>query len=514
MMRSELLLEIGTFLARAWSDKEVRLQTKPNAEPTVKHDQNLMILPNINDFAGDEFMQYRQWRVLCWTLSMFLKYSTKYLQNDIAYGHILNTLEQKRVERLGVMEWPGMVNELIFNEAVSWQYRPVVNSLFGYHKRIIAFSQLFLTGYIKGDLDHFEASKVEKAVNYADEVINEAIRMGYSTEWVEGHVPKILKMLGIDPLLIIPLPFARTKIGIRLSDEDLLSLISKLLKRYESEGSVSEILKGDAVRPEFEQLVIMSKIVAKKEQVSLSKFPIDLPEDKGIEMLYEDRELVNKLLRALKNWKNGWVERYDTFGEEFDFEGYLSSREKPFIRDIDLRVKSKIAILLDHSSSIAGVELEYKKAFAALCKTLDQLNMRFIALAFNTTRQGVKCWIIKAPEERWSKVNERRLWNVKASGGTPLGEVYENIIPMISSFKPDLFLTLSDGEPNDPEFASNAIYNIKRMGIKMISFGIGSDASRAISIAMNLKRLGYDKSISISNIHELPKKVLELLVNR
>ncbi|GIU71111.1 MAG: hypothetical protein KatS3mg003_0590 [Candidatus Nitrosocaldaceae archaeon] len=514
MMRKELLLEVGTFLARAWSEREVELQMKHNAEPTVKHDQNVMILPYIEDFAGDEFMQYRQWRVLCWILSMHLKYSTKYLQNDIAFGNILNTLEQKRVERLGILEWPGMINELIFNEAVSWQYRPVVNSLFGYHRRIVAFNQLFLTGYVKGDLDHFEETKVRKAVDYANEIIEEAINMGYGTEWVEEHVPKILKMLGIDPLLAIPLPFARTKIGIRLSDEELLAFISRLLKQYETEGTPSEILKGDAVRPEFEQLVIMSKITDKKEQVSISKFPVDIPEDKNMEILQRDRELINKLLRTLKNWKSGWVERFEAFGDEFDFEAYMTSRDKPFIKDLDLSVKSKIAILLDHSSSIASGELEYKRAFAALCKALDQLNVKFMALAFNTTKQGVKCWVIKAPEERWSRVSERRLWNVKASGGTPLGEVYENIIPIISAFKPDILLTLSDGEPNDPEFARNAIYDLKRLGVKMVSFGIGNDTARAIAIATNLKRLGYDKSISISNINELPKKVLALLANK
>jgi len=394
MLNKELLLEVGRFLSRAWSEKEVEIQTKKNAEPTIKYDKNIIILPNINDFAGDIFLQYRQWRVLCWIMSMHLKYSTKYLQNDIAYGHILNTLEEKRVQRLGILEWSGMINELIFYEAISWQYRPIVNSLFGFHRRIIAFSQLFLTGYIKGDLDQFEMNKVEKAVNYANSIIDEAINMGYNTEWVEEHVPKILKMLGIDPLLIIPLPFAKTKMGIRLSDEELLALIYKLLKKYEIEGDANEILKGNAIKGEFEQLVIMSKITSKREQISITKFPLSIPEDREIEILQKDRELINKLFRELKKWKSGWIEKYDIIGEEFDVESYISAKDKPFIRDIDLTIKSKIALLLDHSSSISPNELEYKRAFAALCKALDQLNVKFISLSFNT-KQGVKCWIIK-----------------------------------------------------------------------------------------------------------------------
>ncbi len=513
MLNRELLIEVGVFLGRAWSGKDVEIQTKRNIEPSVKHDKNIIILPNMDDFAGDIFLQYRQWRVLCWILSMHLKYSTKYLQNDIAYGNILNTLEEKRVERLGVLEWGGMANELIFHEAISWQYRPVVNSLFGFHRKIVAFSQLLLTGYIKGDLDQFEMSKVEKAVNYADSIIDEAISMGYGTEWIEGHVPQILKMLGIDPLLIIPLPFARSKMGIRLNDEELLAFISRLLKRYESEGTATEILKGDLIKGEFEQLVVMSKMTSKKEQISISKFPLSIPDDREIEVLQKDRELINKLVRELKKWKSGLVEKHDIVGEEFDIESYIISKDKPFLKDIDLTIKSKIVILLDHSSSISSNELEYKRAFAALCKALDQLNVKFLSLSFST-KQGVKCWIIKAPEERWGRISERRLWNIKASGGTPLGEVYESIIPIINSFKPDILITLSDGEPNDPKLASDGIYKLKRLGIKMISFGISNDVSRAIIIANNLKRLGYDKSISISNINELPKKVLTLLLNK
>ena len=513
-VRKELLVEVGTFLARAWSEKDINLQLKDGAEPTVKHDKNIMIMPSIDSFAGDLFTQYRQWRALCWIMSMHMKYSSKYLQNDIAFGHVLNTLEQKRVQTLGLKEWRGMVNELIFHEAMSWQYRPVVNSLFGAHRRVIAFSQYFLTGFIKGDLDSFEMNKIERATEIANKVVDEAIKNNYGTEWVEQHVPEILKKLGVDSLLAIPLPFARSKMAIRMSDEELLAFIAKLLKKYDVEGEPSEIMKGSMVRPEFEQLVILSKITDKKEKISIAKFPLELPDQKGVEILDQDRELINKLMNVLKNWKKGWVEKYEITGDEFDIEGYLTIRDKPFIKDLDLRVKSKLAILLDHSSSIASGETEYKRAFAALCKVLDKLGVRFMALAFNTTKDGVKCWVIKAPEERWSKVCDRRLWSVKASGGTPLGEVYENIIPLISSFKPDILLTLSDGEPNDPEFAKNAIYDLKRMGVKMVSFGIGNDVGRAIAIASNLKRLGYDKSISISNLNELPKKVLTLLASR
>ena len=36
---------------------------------------------------------------------------------------------------------------------------------------------------------------------------------------------------------------------------------------------------------------------------------------------------------------------------------------------------------------------------------------------------------------------------VKPIGGTPLAEIYKILQPSISAFKPDIFVTLTDGEP-------------------------------------------------------------------
>ena len=45
-----------------------------------------------------------------------------------------------------------MENEVIFNEGISWLSRPLLNSLYGKHKVIEAFSQYLITGYVKGEL--------------------------------------------------------------------------------------------------------------------------------------------------------------------------------------------------------------------------------------------------------------------------------------------------------------------------------------------------------------------------
>src|ERR687886_800935 len=151
--RNDVLLDIATFLARRWSSnsKVVIVLTKDKI-PIAKPDKNQIMLPLLNYYPGNEFQKYRQWRVSLWYESMRMLYSTKVLSYEHAFGFILNNIETKRVEILGLDQWKGMRNELIFNEGISWLSRPLLNSLYGRYKVIEGFSQYFMNGYIKGEL--------------------------------------------------------------------------------------------------------------------------------------------------------------------------------------------------------------------------------------------------------------------------------------------------------------------------------------------------------------------------
>ena len=123
-------------------------------------------------------------------------------------------------------------------------------------------------------------------------------------------------------------------------------------------------------------------------------------------------------------------------GEEFDPESYTESLPKTFLTDYKLSIKTKVVILLDHSSSIEDVELEYKRATIALCEALHYLGIKFAVFAFSTDERRVKCWVIKPANLKWTVVSARRLAQIKASGGTPLAEIYGLLQPIIKSFKP------------------------------------------------------------------------------
>ena len=79
---------------------------------------------------------------------------------------MLNALEKKRIESIGLDEWKGMMDEIIFDEGISWLNRPLLNSLYGVQKLLEGFGQMFLTGYIKGELSRPNTIKCPKRSNW------------------------------------------------------------------------------------------------------------------------------------------------------------------------------------------------------------------------------------------------------------------------------------------------------------------------------------------------------------
>lgn len=517
-MRNDVLLDIATFLARRWSgNNKVVVLLEPEKTPSAKPDKNQIVVSHVNYYPGTDFQKYRQWRTALWYESMRLRYSTKVQSYEHAYGFILNTVETKRVEILGLSKWEGMTNEILFNEGMSWMSRPLLNSIYGKAKMAEAFSQYFLTCYLKGELFGGEFDRVKNASDYANEVVEEAIDAGYTTDWVEQHIPKLIKILELDPLVSIPILSPKTRIGASLAQNDLLKQVEKIVrikhKREDDiEQKIKEIYEGQDILHEFETLVKESQKTENKGYESLESFGLSVPDKMDIDEtpLY-DIDLIQKVKAAFREWKTGWVERHEEAGDEFDVEIYAESLPKTFLSDFKLSLKTKVAILLDHSSSIADVELEYKRATIALCEALHYLGIKFAVYAFSTDKQQVKCWIVKPPSLKWSVVSARRLAQIRASGGTPLAEVYGLLQPVLKSFKPDVFITLTDGEPSDFDVVQNMVLSFKKAGIKMVAIGVGRNVNDAVGIGHNLKYLYYERAISVSRLQDMPKKVIKLL---
>jgi Mg-chelatase subunit ChlD len=219
------------------------------------------------------------------------------------------------------------------------------------------------------------------------------------------------------------------------------------------------------------------------------------------------------LKTKFKEWKTGWKEYHFRVGDEFDSDAYLEGSDRPFISDLKKSIKTHIVILLDHSSSIADQQVDYKKATLALCEVLAFLKIKFSVYAFNTTEKQVVCWLIKPEDLKWNISCAKRLAQIPANGGTPLAEVYDKMYPILHSRKPDIFLTLTDGEPSDPFAARSMVKSLKSIGIKMVAIGVGRDTPNATIIATNLKYLGFERALGVSRLNDIPKKVLNVLGN-
>lgn len=513
-LRNDTLIDIATFLVRRWSEKEnITVEISNKNETRTRLNENRVIITPVDKYNGNNFQKYRQFRTALWHEAMRIKFCKKILSSDHAFGFILNTIETRRIELLGRRIWQGMDEELIFNYAYMWSYRPLLSSVYGKARIVEAFYQYFLMGDIKGELQPSHFEKIVRAVDYAKEILKMAIEKNYNTEWLETKIPEIIRMLDIDALITIPLSVPRRGPGLMVTEQDLVKALTKISKHREGDfGKIDpkSALQGKEIFDEYNVLLEENR---KNENIGLGTdtIGIRIPTETNVdETKIYDLDLISNLKVKFREWKTGWKEQHVIAGDEFDEETYIEGHN-PFFTDVKKTIKTRIVILLDHSSSISSNQIEYKKATLALCEVLSYLKVKFEVYAFNTEQKQVVCWLVKPENMKWNYVAAKRLAQIVANGGTPLADVYDKMHPILRSKKPDIFLTLSDGEPSDPNAVRSMVKSLKQLGIKMVAIGVGPDTTRATTIANNLKHLGYERTLAVSRIKDIPKRVLSVL---
>ncbi len=513
-LQNESIVEIATFLVRRWSEEEgMIVEISDKMETRTRLNEKKIILTPLEKRIGKEFQKYRQFRTSLWYESMRMKFCKKILSNDHAFGFILNTMETQKVEQLGRKIWKGMDDEIIFNYAYMLVARPQLNTVYGRARIVEAFYQYFMFGAIKGEIQSSHFEKIKKATVFAKKIVKKAIDEKYDSDLLEKNVNEIVKILDIDSLLTIPISIPYMKAGMALSEEELLKILKIISKNKEGDfGSADSafVLRGDNVYDEYKVLLDENKKMENKG-LSPDAIGIQIPPTKNVnETTIYDMNLINRLKIKFKEWKYGWKEQHHRFGDEFDEESYIEGHE-PFFIDVKKSIKTKIVILLDHSSSIASDALEYKKATLALCEVLAFLKVKFAVYAFSTQNRSVVCWSIKQENVKWNNITAKRLAQIVANGSTPLAEVYDKMFPMLQSRRPDIFLTLTDGEPSDPDAVRNMTKSLKGLGINMVALGLGPNTVRATTIANNLRHLGYEKTMAVSRLNDIPSKVISIL---
>jgi len=513
-LQNESLVEIATFLVRRWSEKDnIIIEISDKVETKTRLKENKVILTPLEKRIGSDFQKYRQFRTSLWYEAMRIKYCKKILSNDHAFGFILNTMETKRIEELGRRIWKGMDDEIIFNYSYNLVSRPQLHTVYGKARLVEAFYQYFMFGAIKGEIQSSHFEKIKKANTFARKIIDKAIKENYETDWLEKNVTKIIKILEIDSLLTIPISLPFMKAGMPLTEEEMLKVLKIISKNKQSDfGSIdpNAVLSGNDVFDEYKVLLDENKKTENKGLIP-EGVGIQIPSTRNVnETIIYDMSLINGLKTKFKEWKSGWKEQHLKSGEEFDEENYIEGHE-PFFTDVKKSIKTKIVILLDHSSSIASDSIEYKKATLALCEVLSFLRVKFAVYAFSTQNRLMVCWSIKPENVKWNNVTAKRLAQIVANGSTPLAEVYDKMFPILQAKRPNIFLTLTDGEPSDSDAVRKMTKSIKGLGINMVAMGLGPNTIRATMIANNLSHLGYEKTMAVSRLKDIPNKVIKIL---
>ena len=513
-LQNESLVEIATFLVRRWSEREnITVEFSDKMETKTRLKENRVILTPIEKRIGDDFQRYRQFRTSLWYEAMRIKFCKKILSNDHAFGFILNTMETLRVEQLGRKLWKGMDEEIIFNYAYMLVARPQLHTIYGKARIVEGFYQYFMFGALKGEIQSSHFERIKKATEFAKKIVDESIEKKYDTDGLEKKVNEIIKILDIDSLLTIPISLPFMKAGMTVSEEELLKFLTVVSKNKESDfGKIDPkaTLSADNIYDEYKVLLDENKKNNNKGLTSQS-IGVKIPTTTNVdETVIYDMNLINNLKIKFRELKSGWKEQHLSSGDEFDEENHIEGNE-PFFTDVKKSIKTRIVILLDHSSSIASDALEYKKATLALCEVLAYLKVKFAVYAFNTDNRSVVCWLIKPDNMKWNNISAKRLAQIVANGSTPLAQVYDKMFPTLQSKRPDIFLTLTDGEPSDPDAVRIMTKSLKGIGIKMVALGLGSNTVRATIIANNLRHLGYEKTLAVSRLNDIPGKVIRIL---
>ena len=482
-------------------------------------------LPRPSRLAGGGFQRYRQFRATVWHESMRLASCRRILSDDHAFGFVLNAIESRRVELLGRRLWRGMDPEIVFNYAFRWRYRPQLREVYGGARLVEGFYQHFTFGGVKGEAASNHLERIAAASGAAAGILDGAVRGGRGTEWIEKRVPGIVRALGVDSLLTVPIALPWARPALPVDEDDLRRALSRVSRARRGEfGGVDpdEAEGGEGVRAEYERLLAGGGAAGGGGGggggggAAGGTGGIFVPERTDVdETAIYDADLIGGLMRRFRRWRSGWSEEHRAAGDEFDAEAYAEGSRKPFFADSRRPAGEGVALLLDHSSSVAAVQLEYKKATLALCEALSRLGVGFSVYAFSAAGRSVACWAVKSDSEVWGSTCAKRLAQIPANGPTPLAEVYGRIRRLVASAgkgrRPGTLLTLTDGEPSDPDAVRSAVSSFRALGIGMVALGLGPDAARAAAIASNLKKLGYERALAVSRLEDIPGKVLGIL---
>jgi hypothetical protein len=158
-------------------------------------------------------------------------------------------------------------------------------------------------------------------------------------------------------------------------------------------------------------------------------------------------------------------------------------------------------------------EDDYKKAIISSLTVLDSIGCNLGFFTFGADPAfGDGYFVVKTFEQ--PKLTNTHLAKIAALqadyAGTPTDAAYEKLATYVQKHRPDVFITITDGVPDNPIRTEELVKKLKNH-TRMVAYGIASPA-KVQEMAERLKGFGYHASFAVANVHEIPPKLVNLIV--
>ena len=516
------------------------------------------------------FNKYRIYRSGLWHESMHAKHTPDEVfthgKTDPLEHDIINIIEDRRIEDLGVEEWRGYLPERLYTIAYGYALRPDVGDMWNNAQktytpglvkereearaRYEAFLQKFITGKIKGE-DKLPQAERERINSVAEKVEKDLEEMkehrddhGKVYDWLADLTSEVIKDLDLrdhapNPDRVPNQPPSSSSWDDTFTEEYVKQQkaepkdVEEGMDEYfdeaekEVESTPEKEPTPEAPEPETgpkEKPAITKEDVQKaregtdqveKEYTQVQRDEVDdtpvfaplattVPPE-----LFRDQKFITKMNTALREWKTGRKEVVGEHGARLSIPEYIRHREEPFVTRIRKSARGrKIMVVTDFSGSMHSREEDYKKAIISSMEVLDGIGSKTALFGFGGEKDGdreIFFRIKRFEEPKWKPDHSAKAAALTASyGSTPTASAYQALEGYIKKHRPDLTVTVTDGAPDDRNATVEIVKNLKRH-TRMVAFGIGRDVEE------NLKEFAYHRIFGVEDVHDIPPKLVRLM---
>lgn len=548
--------DITQFLAKYLSGKpDVAIRPIPEAagfattvewtKPPAARPVHTITLPawDAFDLPFKGFDRYRIYRSGVWHEANHVRHTPLplYKWQSSAEQTFFNIIEDRRIEDLGVEDWPGYLPERIYTQAYAYSLRPEVDKINDRHQAVTeAFMQRLLIGKYKGSLPKDEAEKVEEAARNVEEQLKKLKGADEQTltKRLRELTQETIAKLQIPPDASTPTygsespwtdtfnpdyPYRQGK-----SSRDVEEGMEEFFKDLERQAKAEPTGKDGEKKTPHE--ITRDDVKAAKEgsadakneyERAQKKTPLPEPEiakflpvlSQGATPLYRDQKFITAMNTHLRKWKTGFKEIVGEKGARLSIPQYIRHKEEPFATRIKMSARGKkMLVVADFSGSMHDKEDEYKRALVSAMEVLGGIGSNIAFFGFGTDpAQGNVFFRVKGfTEPKWTQGHSAKVASIEAKyPSTPTPKIYELLEPYIKKHRPAVTVTVTDGEPDNPAATTELVKKLRRH-TRMVAFGI-ADPKTKEHMAKRLRNLEYNRSFVVTDVYEIPPRLVKLI---